>query len=175
MASGARSGGRRRSPILTGAASFFRNWRGKSGKAPESAVIVDDPGGDPAHGKVLATMGCGSAGDAFSVNTMDCSLEAPCLVEYDTKGRAWQGFSDAYPGNHIWTATPSDYEGQQVRTVHDTEVRLATFPYWRKSEDRAKLSTFVPAGLAPRRVPLPRGQRTARARREHRNHDGALQ
>ena len=70
-------------------------------------------------------MGCGSAGDAFSVDTMDCSLEAPCLVEYDTKGRAWQGFSDAYPGNHIWTATPSDYEGQQVRTVHDTEVRTA--------------------------------------------------
>ena len=23
-------------------------------------------------------MGCGSAGDAFSVDTMDCSLEAPC-------------------------------------------------------------------------------------------------
>ena len=93
--------------------------RGKNGEgAPETAVIVQDS--DPAHGNVLQTQGCIGGGDAFSMNTMDCSIAAPCLVEYDAKGRIWQGFSDGYPANHIWTATPTSYEGQHVQTVHDT-------------------------------------------------------
>lgn len=50
------------------------------------------------HNNVLRLNGCSSGGDAFTVATMDCTPENPCLVEYDTKGRAWQGFSDGFPG-----------------------------------------------------------------------------
>ena len=35
------------------------------------------------------------------------------------KGRAWQGFSDGFPGNHMWTATPTAWDGQHVQTATD--------------------------------------------------------
>ena len=74
------------------------------------------------HGNVLRLNACSSGGDAFSVATVDCSLAAPCLVEYDTKGRAWQGFSDGFPGNHLWSATPVAYDGQHVETATDARA-----------------------------------------------------
>lgn len=32
-----------------------------------------------------------------------------------------QGFSSGFPENHVWTATPTDYEGSMVITQHDID------------------------------------------------------
>lgn len=85
-------------------------WRGKNGaKTPHSAVITTDP--DPSHKHVLHTRKCTGGGDAFSAATMKCTLKEPCVVEYDHKGRVWQGFANGYPGSHTWSATPAKYKG----------------------------------------------------------------
>ena len=89
-------------------------WRGKTGNAPETATIEDDGKGN----NVLQVHGCIGAGDAFSVSTFECSAANPCLVSYRVKGRAWQGFSADFPGNHIWSATPSDYQGGHMQISH---------------------------------------------------------
>ena len=70
-------------------------------------------------------MGCDSGGDAFSEATMMCTPQFQCAVSFYTKGRAWQGFADGFPGNHVWSATPdSGYMGGQgvmAQTVHDND------------------------------------------------------
>ena len=94
--------------------SGLGKWRGQSaGSSPETATIEDEKGN-----KVLKMNGCKGGGDAFSTDAFECSAANPCLVSYKTKGRAWQGFSADFPGSHIWSATPSDYEGQHIRTDH---------------------------------------------------------
>ena len=98
----------------------LHSWRGKNGKArPTTAKLVKDA--DPRHGFVLQTQKCIGGGDAYSALTVDCTLKDPCLVEYDVKGRGWQGFSSAFPAHHIWTATPTEYSQQTLtHTIHDT-------------------------------------------------------
>ena len=94
-------------------------WHGQGDHPrPESALVSEDPGGE--KGMVLTMSGCASGGDAFSTQTFECSVANKCRVSYYMKGRAWQGFSSGYPDNHIWTATPTEYTGQHVQTVHDT-------------------------------------------------------
>jgi hypothetical protein len=79
--------------------SGLSNWHGKLGiGGPETAVITDISSTDPDRGHVMQTTSCTSGGDAMSAATFQCSARNPCLVEYDMKGRAWQGFSDDYPG-----------------------------------------------------------------------------
>ena len=68
---------------------------------------------------VLQITGCHGSGDAYSRDTFDCSVAAPCLVSYRARGRPWQGFSSGFPDNHIWAATPSDYRGNHMTSVHD--------------------------------------------------------
>jgi hypothetical protein len=98
-------------------------WHGQGDHArPESALVMEDPDGD--HGMVLTMADCASGGDAFSTETFECSPTNKCRISYYIKGRAWQGFSDAYAGNHIWAATPDPHYnggvGVHVQTVHDT-------------------------------------------------------
>ena len=101
-------------------------WKGKNTAAkPHTARIGKDPSNR--RNNVLRLHGCTSSGDAFSSATVACSHEQPCLVSYRIRGRAWQGFSSTFPGNHIWTATPNDYEGQHVQTDHDIH-------HWHKVE-----------------------------------------
>lgn len=70
---------------------------------------------------MLQITGCHGSGDAYSSTAFDCSLAAPCLVSYRSRGRPWQGFSSGFPENHIWAATPSDYRGNHVSTVHSND------------------------------------------------------
>ena len=95
-------------------------WHGKgTNERPETAIIMEDPDGN--HGFVMAMTDCVGGGDAFGRATFECSQENKCLVSYYIKGRAWQGFSESYPGNHIWTAAPdNNYPGVHLQTVHDT-------------------------------------------------------
>lgn len=99
-----------------------RGWAGQGGppSAPQTAVLATDP----IQGRVLAIQGCGSGGDAFSIDTVMCTPQFPCSVSFKTKGNAWQGFADGYAGNHVWSATSdSGYnggEGVHTQTVIDT-------------------------------------------------------
>ena len=95
-------------------------WHGKdANERPETAIVMEDPDGN--HGFVMAMTDCVGGGDAFGRATFECSQENKCLVSYYIKGRAWQGFSESYPGNHIWTAAPdNNYPGVHLQTVHDT-------------------------------------------------------
>ena len=95
-------------------------WHGKdANERPETAIVMEDPDGN--HGFVMAMTDCVGGGDAFGRATFECSQENKCLVSYYIKGRAWQGFSEGYPGNHIWTAAPdNNYPGVHLQTVHDT-------------------------------------------------------
>ena len=95
--------------------SGFSKWRGPSGSSPATATIESDSGNH-----MLQINDCIGGGDAYSVDTFECSAASPCLVSYRMKGRGWQGFSSGFPDNHIWTATPSDYRGQHIQTGHDT-------------------------------------------------------
>ena len=101
-------------------------WRGKTGNAPETATIEDDGKGN----NVLQVHGCIGAGDAFTADTFECSAANPCLVSYRVKGRAWQGFSADFPGNHIWAATPSDYQGAHMQVNHhNTEWQTVEYVF----------------------------------------------
>ena len=93
-------------------------WKGKNGASkPHSAAITVDP--DPSRKHVLHITKCTGGGDAFSAATMECTLAKPCVVEYDHKGRIWQGFANGFPGSHTWSATPKAYTGSHATTVHD--------------------------------------------------------
>jgi hypothetical protein len=103
--------------------SGLTQWRGKSNSVPETAVVGCDPSGQHS-GDVMHITGCSAGGDAFSLPGFHCSLANPCFVAYDAKGNPWQGFSDGFPGNHIWTAgDDADVAagGLHISTHHDTE------------------------------------------------------
>ena len=95
-------------------------WHGKdANERPETAIVMEDPDGN--HGFVMAKTDCVGGGAAFGRATFECSQENKCLVSYYIKGRAWQGFSESYPGNHIWPAAPDNtYPGVPLQTVHAT-------------------------------------------------------
>lgn len=98
-------------------ADAIGRWRGKSNAAtPWSATIED--GGANGSSKGLKMNACASGGDAYSDGTFMCTPTAPCLISYWTKGRIWQGFSEQFPGPHIWTATAQDYDGMMIMTPH---------------------------------------------------------
>ena len=54
--------------------------------------------------QVLRVDGCGTEGGAFSLHSFTCSVAFPCKVSMWVLGSPWQGFSEGFPGNHIWTA-----------------------------------------------------------------------
>ena len=95
-------------------------WHGQD-DAPTPGTAIITLNDNPFYGHVLQTQGCASGGDAFSVAMFRCTVDDPCLIEYDHRGRAWQGFSSAFAGSHTWSATPTDYQGSTVTTVHDSD------------------------------------------------------
>jgi hypothetical protein len=98
-----------------------RDWAGKTG--PPHAPMTAKVAHDPKHGKVLKMNGCQSGGDAFAIKTAMCTPQFKCHVSFFTKGRAYQGFADGYPGNHVWSAVPDpgymDGAGVHAVTIHD--------------------------------------------------------
>lgn len=97
-------------------------WHGQGDNVrPQSAFVTESP---DRGGMVMSFGACASGGDAFSTSTFECTEAERCLVSYWVKGRVWQGFADAYPGNHIWTAVPDpNYNGGggvHVQQRHDT-------------------------------------------------------
>lgn len=81
-------------------------WKGKGEKStPESAIITFD---SYAHGNVLQTQQLVPAGDAFSIAIVWCSVEEPCLVSFDYKGRVAQQFSEGYPDSLTASVMPYD-------------------------------------------------------------------
>ena len=144
-------------------------WHGKdANERPETAIVMEDPDGN--HGFVMAMTDCVGGGDAFGKATFECSQENKCLVSYYIKGRAWQGFSESYPGNHIWTAAPdNNYPGVHLQTVHDTGnwhreiVMLSRFGSLRK-RSLSKQHRHFRRGL---RVPGGHGQLRPRRCQRH--------
>jgi len=110
-------------------------WRGKRQAAvPLNSRIVEDPlctgqgggttdgGGGGCRGKVLKMDDCIAEGDAFSLETFTCSVSFPCKVSFWFLGLAWQGFSDGFPGRHVWSAAGDDEEKgnhHKTATVRD--------------------------------------------------------
>jgi hypothetical protein len=91
-------------------------WSGKDGAPhPETATITEDP----QQGKVMQFADCNSAGDAFSTKSFSCTRAFPCSVSFLMKGSALsQGFSEAFPGSHTWSATHDTtyMNGQGIHT-----------------------------------------------------------
>ena len=99
-------------------------WRGKhSAAVPSNSRVVNDPlcvggigrdlkdlAGTGCRGKVLKMEDCVGEGDAFSLEAFTCSIAFPCKVSFWFLGLAWQGFSDGFPGRHIWSAAGDDEE-----------------------------------------------------------------
>jgi hypothetical protein len=113
-------------------ADALSRWQGKDGAAtPWSATIED--GGANGSDKALKMNACASGGDAYSADTFMCTPDSPCLISFWTKGRIWQGFSEQFPGPHIWTATAQDYEGQMIATPssspEDQDWRLIEYVF----------------------------------------------
>jgi hypothetical protein len=95
-------------------------WRGKiEGKSSTNgAAIVTGSMCRGGRGSCLRFSGCGSSGDVFSLAAFECTAARPCQVEYWYKGPVVQGFSEAFPGSHTWTAIPSEYSQGDGSGVH---------------------------------------------------------
>ena len=72
---------------------------------------------------------CASGGDAYSDATVQCSIDTPCLVSYWSVGAPWQGFAEQFAGPHIWSATPTDYDGQHVTTPTSSDWQFTQYVF----------------------------------------------
>ena len=101
-------------------------WKGKGGAAtPWSATIKSNGLG----GQALMMNRCASGGDAYSDATVQCSIDTPCLVSYWSVGAPWQGFAEQFAGPHIWSATPTDYDGQHVTTPTSSDWQFTQYVF----------------------------------------------
>jgi len=101
-------------------------WKGKGGAAtPWSATIKSNGLG----GQALMMNQCASGGDAYSDATVQCSIDTPCLVSYWSVGAPWQGFAEQFAGPHIWSATPTDYDGQHVTTPTSSDWQFTQYVF----------------------------------------------
>lgn len=113
---------------------LFVRWRGRHERiVPEKGRIVADPlcdkKGGGCRGKVLKMDGCSREGDAFTLHSFTCSQAFPCKVSMWVLGSPWQGFSDGFPGNHIWTAAGDSSEKGLHKKLPLTEGKWSHVEY----------------------------------------------
>lgn len=83
-------------------------WRGKHAVpiVAKNATLVAGPECPGGEGTCVKLGGCTFQGALFSTSAVLCTLAEPCIVSFQHRGGIWQGFSDGFPGRHLWTASP---------------------------------------------------------------------
>lgn len=95
---------------------WSQDWRGRDG-VPPAALQEAGNAWCMASQRCMRQTACGTDGNVFTTEELDCTAESPCDISFRHSGSIWQGFSQGFPGTHTWAATSSQSQGRLVSTA----------------------------------------------------------